>query len=167
MFFLIDKETCLCFIRSKIRQIWNEISGCWNTAMVTHYKFSCTLSPMTYCAFLLMKSVEILEATKILNDPLFLSDIWVSWLTKLSQKKMLRALSPPTCHQLGGQRIRRRSESNDSSDTGRADILEQWLCISTDLGWNQVHGFAAFSKVQLIPLCLGRWEGESFLRSDR
>lgn len=92
---------------------------------------------------------------------------YLSVLTnKTAPKKKLRALSPPTCHQLGGQWIKRRSESNDSSDTGRADILEQWLYISTDLGWNQVHSFGAYSKVQLIPLCLERWEGASFLRGD-
>lgn len=35
-----------------------------------------------------------------------------------------------------------------------------------NLGWNQVHSLGAYSKVQLIPLSLGRWEGASFLRSD-
>lgn len=35
-----------------------------------------------------------------------------------------------------------------------------------NLGWNQVHSLGAYSKFQLIPLSLGRWEGASFLRSD-
>ena len=143
----------------------NEISGYWNAAMVTHSKFDCTARPDIMCF-----SFDGISRNSGSHEHPEWPTVLVRYQSALTNetvlKKMRRALCQPTCQQLWGQWIKSRSESKDSSYAGRADILEQWLYTSADLGWNQVHGFGAYSEVHLTPLCLGRWEGVSFLRSD-
>lgn len=111
--------------------------------------------------FLLMELVEILEPTNILNDPVFLLYIRAPWQMRQSPKNAGSTL-PADVSPATGTVWKARFISH-----GGAQILQHWVCISSDLGQNQVHSFGAHSKANLIPLCLGRREGANFLSRDR